>query len=118
MTMQAPPAISIVPRSLQAVLDRRPSPGRAHSFHVTVDVEVDALWTVTLVAARPQGINLLIKLLRFEIAHAPTAGTPATGAANTRRTLRYAETPPDAHYAEVWLGDGDRAVSAKVAVLG
>ena len=112
MTMQAQPAVSIIPHSLQAVLDRQPGTGRPHSFHVTVEIEVEVHWTVELVEARPQGINHLIKLLRLEIVRPPGAGGPTA-----RRMLRYTETPPCASYGEVWLGDGDRAVSARVAVV-
>ena len=111
MTMEARPTVAIVPHSLRAVLDRQS--GKAHSFYVTVDIEVDAASEVDLVSARPQGINLLIKLLRFAVVR-PTG---AAGATIARRTLRYRETPPGADYAEVWLGDGDRAVSAKVVVV-
>ena len=113
MTMQAQPAVSIVPHSLQAVLDDHSGPGKPRAFHVTVDIEVEPNWTVGLVEARPQGINHLIKLLRFEIVRPPGA----TGRATVRRTLRYCEMPPGASYSEVWLGDGDRAVSARVAVI-
>ena len=99
--------------SLRAIIDKQPGGGRQHVFLVVVDVEVETSWTVSLVAAVPQGINPLIKLLRLRVEVPPG---PQVGAL-ARRTLRLEETPPCADYQEVWLGEGDAAISAKVSIV-
>jgi hypothetical protein len=112
MDEQVHTSISIVPGSLTAILEKQSGQGRSDRFLVIVDVETDAGRAVELVVAKPQGINPLIKLLRIK-AGAP----PAPGGARVRRTLRYEETPAAADYKQVWLGEGDAAISAKVSLV-
>ena len=104
--------ISVVPGSLTAILEKQPGQRHGDRFFVIVDVEVEAGRAVELVAAVPQGINPLIKLLRVR-----AAALAAPGGATVRRTLRYEEVPAAADYKEVWLGEGDTAISAKVSLV-
>ena len=113
MTRQAPYLVPIVSGSLKAMIDKQPGPGRPNCFLALVDVEVEVGWTVSLVAAAPQGINPLIKLLRLRVEIPPGPQS----ARIARRTLRYEEAPPRADYREVWLGEGDAAISAKVSIV-
>ena len=111
MDAQVPGSIAIVPGSLRAILETQPGPPRRDRFLVIVDVEVASDRAVELVVAVPQGINPLIKLLRLRAAPPPSPGGPTV-----RRTLRYEEAPAAGAYREVWLGDGDAAISAKVVL--
>ena len=104
--------ITVVPGSLTAILEKQPGRRRGDRLLVIVDVEAEANCSLDLVATTPQGINPLIKLLRIRSGIA--SGAP--GAAKVRRTLRY-EEPAAADYQEVWLGEGDAAISAKVALV-
>ena len=105
-------SISVVPGSLTAILEKPPGQGRGSRFLVIVDIEAEAGQAVQLVVAKPQGINPLIKLLRIK-ADAP----PVPGGARVKRTLRYEEVPAAADYKQVWLGEGDAAISAKVSLV-
>ena len=110
MAEQTHHGISVVPGSLTAILEKQP--GQRHGDRLLVIVDVDADHAVELVNAVPQGINPQIKLLRVR-AVAP----PPPGAVRVKRTLRYEEAPASADYREVWLGEGDAAISTKVALV-
>lgn len=112
MGVQVHHGITVVPGSLTAILEKQPGRRRGDRLLVIVDVEAEANCPLDLVATAPQGINPLIKLLRIRSGAAP----PPPGAAKVRRTLRYEEAPA-ADYQEVWLGEGDSAISAKVALV-
>ena len=113
MTRQTPFPVPIVAGSLKAMIDKQHGPGRPNAFLALVDVEVEVGWTVALVAAVPQGINPLIKLLSLRV----EIPTDAQSGRIARRTLRYEEVQPRADYREVWLGEGDAAISAKVSIV-
>ena len=113
MTKHAQHVVPIVPHTLEAFLDEQPGPGKQHSFHVKVDVEVEVDWKVELVAAVPQGINPLVKLLAFHVVlpHGPHSNAIA------KRTLHYDEKPPGAKYSDVTLEDGTQTTTVKVAIV-
>ena len=112
MDDQAHGSISIVPGSLAAILAKAAGGKNSDRFLVIVDVAIETGRAVELVVAVPQGINPLIKHLRVR------AGAPSMPrGARVRRTLRYDEAPAAADYQEVWVGDGDAAISAKVSLV-
>ena len=112
MTKHAQHVVPIVPHTLEAFLDEQPGPGKQHSFHVAVDVEVEVDWKVELVA-RPPGSDPLVKLLAFHVVlpHGPHSNAIA------KRTLHYDEKPPGARYSDVTLEDGKQTTTVKVAII-
>ena len=111
MDEQVHHGIVVVPGSLTAILEKQSRKRRGDRFLVIVDVQADAGRVLDLVAA-PQGINPLIKFLRIKASAPSLSSSPAV-----RRTLRYEEAPAAADYREVWLGEGDAAISGKVALV-
>ena len=105
------PSLEIVPDSLKAWIDVQPSLGADPKFIVTVDAFVEVDWKVSLAAAMPQGINPMVKLLKFDIKL--PAGTAHSNAI-WKRTFRYEESPPGQAYTEVTLEDGDRTFTTPV----
>jgi hypothetical protein len=105
------PSIDIVPNTLEAVINRQPGAGHEPKLTVTVDAFVEVDWTVTLVPADPQGINLLVKLLKFDI-QLPTG--PVHSNAIIRRTFSYEESPVQHPYTDVTIENGPGSISTKV----
>ncbi|MEW6438131.1 MAG: hypothetical protein AB1508_13300 [Pseudomonadota bacterium] len=107
-------AVEIVPDSFKAWIDTQPGEEAHSRFIVMVDAFVEVDWKVSLVPATPQGINPLIKLLKFDIQLPPG---PAHSNAIWKQTFRYEETPAGEAYTDVTLEDGGRGFTTKVETV-
>jgi hypothetical protein len=103
--------IDLVPKTLEARIDAQPGAEPGPKLIVTVDAFVEVDWKVSLVAAEPQGINPLVKLLRLAV-ELPSG--PVHSHAIAKRTLHYEETPPHEGYTNVTIENGADTVSAAV----
>ncbi|WPO40617.1 hypothetical protein [Tardiphaga sp. 42S5] len=110
-TTHVSPTLQVVPGSLKAWIDRQPGVDNGSKLIVTVDAVVEVDWTVTLISAVPQGINPLIKLLRFEI-YLPVG--PVHSQALVTRTFRYEESPAQHPYTNATIENGPGSVSVPV----
>lgn len=111
----APPVqVDIVPGTLSAWIDKQPGVQNGSKLIVVVDAWLEVDWKVELVAAVPQGINLAIKLLKFNVQLPPG---PVHSHAFVRRTLRYEETPAGFNYTEVTIENGSASTSAVVTIV-
>lgn len=108
------PSLDIVADSLEAWIDRQPGTHPGPKFVVTVDAIVEVDWTVHLVPADPQGINELVKLLRFDV-QLPTG--PVHSNALIRKSFRYEEAPAGHVYTDVTIENGSNSVSKKVKLI-
>ena len=103
------PSIEVVPNTFAAWINRQP--GVEPKLIATVEAFVEVDWTVTLISAVPQGINPLVKLLRFDI-HLPAG--PVHSHALIRRTFRYEEAPPQHPYTDSTIENGPGSISIPV----
>jgi uncharacterized protein YbdZ (MbtH family) len=108
------PSIDLVPGTLTATINRQPGTENGSRFNVTVDAFVEVDWSVTLVSAVPQGINPLVKLLKFDI-QLPTG--PVHSNAIIRKTFSYQESPTQESYTNVTLENGSGSISATVGTI-
>ncbi|WP_159009579.1 hypothetical protein [Bradyrhizobium sp. S69] len=109
-----PPSLAIAPGALNAWIDRQPGPDHGPKLIVTVDVIVEIDWTVSLVSAVPQGINPLVKLLKFDIVLPPG---PVHSNAMMKKTFRYEEAPPQNPYTDVTIENATGSNTAPVRII-
>jgi hypothetical protein len=103
--------IDLIPNTLKARIDTRPGDETGPKLIVTVDAFVEVDWKVTLVAAEPQGINPLVKLLKLQV---ELPAGPVHSHAIAKRTLHYEEALPQEGYTNVTIENGTDTVSAPV----
>jgi len=113
-TVATPPSLAIAPGALNATIDRQPGPDHVPKLTVTVDVIVEVDWTVSLVSAVPQGINPLVKLLKFDIVLPPG---PVHSNAMMKKTFSYEEAPPQNAYTDVTIENATGSNSAQVRIV-
>jgi hypothetical protein len=105
----AAPTLDLIANSFVARIERPHD--QAPKFIVTIDAFVEVDWTATLTPADPQGINPLVKLLKFDVT---LPAGPVHSHAIARRTFHYEENPAGHAYTNVTIENGAQTLSKLV----
>jgi hypothetical protein len=103
--------VDLIANTLKARIEAHPGGEAGHKLVVAVEAFIEVDWKVNLVAAEPQGINPLVKLLRLDV-ELPTGA--AHSHAIAQRVLHYEEATGQENYTNVTIENGDDTMSAAV----